>query len=316
MRYITSIILLISIFSAASSYSLEITFKPNADIVNNNVLLGDIVTFDESSDVTEVLSAKIIGKAPEPGEISYLSSREIIRNILRKTTLSPSTLWSGSATVKVIRLGQKIGPADIKKAISEYLGNNKNNLPNAEISFEPHSLPLPFMIPKGNITWEVIPSNPRILHSTRFSLIIRVDDRVRKNFSIPGSVKALAPIAVATKNIKRGQILSPDNTVLTVKNITQHKNPCFSLRKILGKRIKHTIRAGNVIQTEDVEIPPLVLKGQLVKIIFQQGPLYITASGIARMSGKLNDIIRVQNAKSRKLIFCRVTAPGIVEVII
>lgn len=316
MRRYIYILSALFILQSSWCFGLEISFRDEAQISTNHVTLGDVAAFSDNNDVTDALSVKIIAASPEPGKSSYLDSREIIKNILRKTKLSSSTLWSGSASVKIIRLGQKISQDQLIEQITNYLKNQTSGMPKADISFEPSSLPLPFMIPKGETSWEVIPSNPTILKSNRFSIIIRVDGRVRKNISIAGRVKALAPIAVAVTSLKRGSILTPDNTALVVKDIVEHRAPCLSLREILGKRVKHNFRAGSVIESDDVEMPPLVKKGQLVKIILNHGPLFLSASGIARMSGTLNQVIRVQNVNSRKLIFCRITAPGIVEVII
>jgi len=151
-------------------------------------------------------------------------------------------------------------------------------------------------------------------HSSRFSIILRVDGRVRKNLSLPGHVQAVAPVAVASANLPRGAILTPSNTFMEKRNLALLKDPCLTTRTLFGKRLKHAVRAGNAIRSSYIESPPLVQKGQLVKIIFNNGPLFLSATGVARMSGKRDEIIRVQNSSSKKMIFCKITAPGIVEV--
>ena len=314
MRYFSSILCIATLLLAVPCYSLEVSFKQQANVTKNNIILGDIATFDEDSDLSASLATKIIGNSPEPGETIHLISIDIAKSILRKTPLSNSTKWSGSPSVAVTRKGQQINAEQMLQAISKHIQSRKHELPKADISFKPQSLPLPFMLPQGELSWEVVPSDPNVLNSSRFSLIIRVDGRVRKNISILGDVQALAPVAVASANLRRGAILTPSNVTLTVRDLSKYKNPCISLRSILGKRLKHTVRSGNVVEGDDVEFPPLVLKGQLVKIILSQGPLHLSATGVARMSGKLNEIIRVQNVSSNKLIFCRITAPGLVEV--
>lgn len=299
---------------AVPCYSLEVSFQKQANVTNNHITLGDIATFDEDSDLSVSLATKIIGDSPEPGQTVNFKSLDIVKDILRKTTLSNSTKWSGSPNVAVTRKGQQINADQILQAISDYIQSRKHELPKADISFKPKSLPLPFMLPQGELTWEIIPSSPDIINSSRFSIIIRVDERVRENISVIGEVQAMAPVAVASSNLRRGTILTPSNVILTVRDLSKYKNPCISLRSILGKRLKHTVRSGNVVEGDDVEFPPLVLKGQLVKIVLSHGPLHLSATGVARMNGKLNDIIRVQNTSSNKLIFCRITAPGLVEV--
>jgi flagella basal body P-ring formation protein FlgA len=58
----------------------------------------------------------------------------------------------------------------------------------------------------------------------------------------------------------------------------------------------------------------MVARGQMVKIVLISGALRVTATGIASMNGVKNQVIRVRNISSRKLLYCRVLAPGIVEV--
>ena len=175
---------------------------------------------------------------------------------------------------------------------------------------------MPLMLPQGKLAIEVVPSNPTILKSSRFSLIFRVDNKVRKNISIQGDLQALAPVVTATSSLRRGTILTQANTREELKDLTEYENPCTRQSLVLGKRLKRAVRAHGVIEAADVEIPPIVKRGEYVKIIITQGQLHLTATGIASTDGKLNEIIRVRNASSDKLIRGKVTAPGIVEVMI
>lgn len=303
------------IFST-SSQALEIAFHQRAEVATDYITLGDIVSFDETNRLTSSLATKVVAKSPRAGENLALNSLQIKKLVLRKTQLSRYTLWTGSPTVTVFRQGQQVLPNQMLDAINDYLEAKQHDLPRAEINFQPRSLPIPFMLPQGKLAIEVVPSNPTILKSSRFSLIFRVDGKVRKNISIQGDLQALAPVVTATSSLRRGTILSPANTREMLKDLTEYENPCTDMRLVLGKRLKRSVRAHNVIEASDVEIPPMVKRGQLVKIIVNHGNLHLTATGIARADGKLNQVIRVRNANSDKLIRGKVTAPGIVEVII
>ncbi len=306
--------LLLFLFSFRPCFGLEISFLPQANVLDNSITLADIVIFNQSTELTKSLGTQIISKSPKPGESITFQSANIKKYITRRFHLPVTINWVGSSTVQVKRNGQEIGPNRLLQTIDEYIHTNKASLPDAEIRFVAKSLPLPFIIPEGKLTFEVVPSNPNIIGSSAFSIIIRADGRVRKNLSVKGKVQAFALVAVTTANIKRGSILTPTNTQLIKKDISKLRNPCFNLRNILGKRLTRTARAGSAINTSDVEFPPLVRKGHLVKILISSGTLYVSATGIARMNGKLNQVIRVRNASSQKVIFCRVAAPGIVEV--
>jgi flagella basal body P-ring formation protein FlgA len=297
-------------------HALEISFKEQAEVRTDYITIGDIVAFDEASPLTSSLATQVVAQSPEPGERIILDSVSVKDQIMRKTRLSIYTQWTGSRVVHVMRPGQKIVPQNLLDAVNTFLKDHKHELPQAKVSFSPRSLPIPFMLPKGKLDIEVIPSNPTILKSTRFSLICRVDGKVQKNLSIQGELRALAPVVIATDSLRRGTILTPANTQKIVKDLTEYDDPCTDQRLILGKRLKRSVRAQAVINASDVEIPPMIKRGQIVKIILYQGSIYLTATGVARTDGKLNQIIRVRNSSSNKLIQGRVTAPGVVEVMI
>ncbi len=311
-RYFIFILCITSWSSAA--YALEITFKDIASVSSAYVILGDVVTFDEQTPLSTSLATKVVAKSPPPGESLFINAIEIKKQIVRKNQLGNATRWAGSSVIKITRAGQQVLPEQLIDSINAFLQEKIHELPQATISFKPRSLPLPFILPQGNLSIEVVPSNPSIIKSSRFSLLLRVDDKVRKNMSIQGDLQVLAKVAVAKGTLKRGTILTPANTAMVVRDLTDHHTPMTNLRAVLGKRLKHTIRDTQVISVEDVEFPPLVRKGQLVKVIYTKGNLHLTATGIARTDGLLDQIIRVKNTSSNKLIHCRVAAPGIVEV--
>lgn len=294
--------------------AVEILFHPKAEVTNKYVTLGDLVTFNEKSGFTDALATKIVAKSPQPGDNLYLSTVEIRKHIVRKNQIPSATVWSGPKVIQVMRKGQEILPDNLTASIDAYIQKHSRKYPQAKITFIPRSLPLPFMLPLGKLDIEVIPSNPALFKSNRFSLLLRVDGKVRKNLSIQGKLEILSKVVVTATPIRKGEILTPENTTMAVRNISNYRNPCTSMRNVLGKRLRLTVREAQVISITDVEFPPLVKKGQLVKVLYSNGNLHLSATGIAKADGKLNQIIRVQNASSNKIIHCRVSAPGIVEV--
>ncbi|MFN2355672.1 MAG: flagellar basal body P-ring formation chaperone FlgA [Desulfopila sp.] len=315
-RLFSALFFLMVIVPAVSASALVITFAEEAIVATDYITLGDLVEFDKETQLTASLATKIVTRSPDPGKSRIFSTYDIKEEILRKTPMSRHTLWTGSNVITVSRKGQQILPSRVIEAIDQFLRDNSHSMPEADISFTPRTLPVPFMLPKGKLAIEVVPANPTILKSSSFTLIFRVNGKVEKNFSVPGDLKALAPVVIATDSLPRGSRLTPANTKKAIKDLTRHDNPSTNLRRILGKRLKRTIRAHDVIHSSDVEIPPLIQRGQLVKIIIRTGTMHLSATGVARRDGKQGEIIRVRNVNSNKLIQGRVTAAGTVEVTI
>lgn len=238
----------------------------------------------------------------------------MIDKLERALDLNNKVSWKGNPAVKVHRQGITVGPKDMQSSIATFLITQKNNLPKAEYSFIPQTLPLPFVIPTGELEVEVIPSHPNIINSKRFGLVYKVDGKVVKNISLRGKLQAMAPVAVLTRNVKRGAILSPDMVTMETIDLAPLRSPCTNLREVLGKKLTQSLRKGSPLSLDAVDFPPLVRKGQLVKMLVNTKGLHLSATGIATTNGKQDQIIRVRNTRSHKDIYCRVAAPGIVEV--
>lgn len=310
------ILLLLILLSATTAHGLTVTFLPQAEVADNVVTLGDIATFDEQSEFSQALASQPVGQSPSPGQQITLKTRPIINHLNGAIGQGVPVTWQGSATTDITRNALQIGSAEILDIIDAYLKENTRHLPGATIRFRPAAQPLPFALPSGEMTYQVIPSDPDIVGSTRFSLIFSVDGRVRKNMSVRGEMEVHHQVVVTTKDLAKGTILSPKNTTLKVMEIGRLREPILDPRKVLGKRLQVSVKADQPLSHHQVEFPPLVHKGQLVKMILQRGGLFVTATGVARSDGIANETIRVKNAQSNKIVYCRVAAPGVVEVLL
>jgi len=312
-------LLLISLFlslCAAPCSALQISFMPKAVVTGNTVTLGDIVQFDRKSEITEALASQKVAQSPPPGGSIVLRSLTIKQNLLSELSLSENLEWNGSPSVMLSRTGIKIGSNKIQTIIADFIAANKSNLPDADTRFILSSLPIPFTLPAGDLSYEVIPSNPNILGSSKFSIIFRVDNRVAKNMSVKGRLEALAPIVVATARMPKGTVLTSANLTLAVKDISGINSPGLDLNQFIGKKLKRNIRPGSPLSTTMTESCPIIQRGERVKIVINHGSMHLSTIGIARSNGKQDQMIRVQNINSNKIVYCRVSAPGLVEVVL
>ena len=310
------LIIIAVILTSQPVSAFDITFKKAATVENVIVRLGDVASIDSVDEFAKALLTIPVANSPAPGDKAYLRSRNIKKYLETSQSLPEDINWQGSSTVEVLRNGTTIDSKKMLGFVADYLRSQKDSLPIAVIRFIPTSHPLPFTLPTGQLTCDVIPSNPGILSSSRFSLIFRVDDRVVKNMSIKGRIEARANIVTAAIPVKKGTILSGRHLQQTVMDISEIRDPGFSVDEFIGKKIKRSLRAGSPIIVSNVESLPVILKGQKVKIVIQSGAMLLTATGLAHTDGKINDLIRVQNINSNKVVFGRVAGPGVVEVLL
>ncbi len=301
-------------FFIQSCYGLVITFKPLAKVDGISVSLSEIAQFNVKSELTTALGSQIVSQSPAPGRDIILQTANIKSYLVNSLQIPDSVSWKGPVTILVHRRGVQIGPEKIQTIISGYLTKRQNDLPDAKIHFIPNSLPLPFILPTGDLSWEVIPSNPGVLKSSSISIIFSVDGHIRKNIAVSGRIEAMAPVIVAAATIPHGGIITKNSISILTRDIADTDSPYVDLKELVGKKTKRVIREGSIIEHSWIDIPPMVARGQVVKIVLSSGALRVTATGIAKMNGVKNQVIRVRNISSHKLLYCRVTAPGIVEV--
>ncbi len=89
-------------------------------------------------------------------------------------------------------------------------------------------------------------------------------------------------------------------------------NPIVSFTECLGKRTKRVISANRMITEDMIEFPPLVERGNPVKIVLRHRNLEITTTGIARQDGWKGDIIRVRQHSGKHVIQCVVKSGNVV----
>jgi flagella basal body P-ring formation protein FlgA len=111
------------------------------------------------------------------------------------------------------------------------------------------------------------------------------------------------------------------HTVLTEEDVTLARRDSGSLgsevvmktSEAVGKRMKASLSAGDILYAYHFEAIPLVKRGDMVTIVAQNGSFKVTAPGEARNSGAKGEEVRVKNLTSRRIIRGRVIGPGMVS---
>ncbi|HHD57492.1 MAG TPA: flagellar basal body P-ring formation protein FlgA [Desulfobulbaceae bacterium] len=277
------------------------------------VYLGDIASITPKGSEAETLAAERITASPNPGKSRTIKASTII-DMMRYNKDAAGISWSGTESIEVTRKGQAITKEQMKGIVAEYIGRHLKNLPDAEIRFTSVRTPGDIILPTGKITYTVRPSKPTIIGSSSFNILFAVDGRTVKNCTVRGKLEALASVATAAVNVRRGSIITPEQVEMIRQDISKLDAPYFSMDRVDGLQAKRTIRAGKPLDTMNVAPPPVIKKGEPVEIIASRGPLRISTKGIATMDGRPGDFIRVKNISSSKLVYCKVDAPGVVSV--
>ncbi len=296
---------------AASCFGFEFRLREQVLVKGAMVTLGDVADLDASA--SHLADLRLLS-SPDPGQEQVVSADIIKKNVLQRAPELGEVRWSGAASVKIRRDGMVVDQPVIEEILADYLQANRGFLPQARISFKALRFPPTIILPRGQLTTEVLPSDPQILDSRRFSIVFRVDGEAVENLSIRGELEAMALVVVAATDLSRGSVLSSQDLNLVEMDIVGMRNPCFDINELTGKKLKRALRLGSPIDRTTVEFPPMVARGEVVTIILRHGSMELTARGEARQDGQSGETIRVRNSASQRDILGRVVAPGVIEV--
>jgi flagellar basal body P-ring formation protein FlgA len=171
-------------------------------------------------------------------------------------------------------------------------------------------------IPSGEVEYEVVaPRQWEGYGKSTLALIIRVNDRVEKNISIPVDVEALTDMVVTVRPLERGEIVAASDVVLQKRDLASATGRISrNLADVIGKKVRVGIRGNAAVRSDYLEKPALVKSGQIVTIIAENDMLRITSTGRVKNSGAEGDFVTVQNLSSMKDIQAHVVDAGTVKV--
>ncbi len=299
--------------SSAVAAQISVNFQASATVTDSRIVLADIAVIKPEGSKADAIGKLPVAAAPVPGATKELRTVSVITSLRNRAEVADVD-WQGSETIVVQRKGTRVDKEQLQKIVEDYLKENEAKLPKAEIRLASFRAPEQIYLPSGTLSWKVTPSRPDIMSSASFSIQFSIDGAPAGNCVVQGRVEAYADVVIAKTTLHKDDLVTEDKIAVEKRRIDRMKNPVFSPDEILDMQVGRTINAGNPIEHEHINSPPVIKKDDLVKILARKGALNISASGIAREDGRQGETIQVKNVSSNKLIHCRVDGPGIVSV--
>jgi len=203
--------------------------------------------------------------------------------------------------------GNLVSEGELKRVVENFLVQKASAL-KAQVSVKRIGYQGEMKLPAGRVSFEVIiPERWEGYGNASVALIVRVDDQVKKNLTVPVEVEALAEMVVATRTLERGEVLSASDLTLARRDLAQVQGRFLkSTEEAIGLRVKNALRANSPVRGDYLERVPLVKSGQMVTILAENEVVRITATGQAKGSGALGESIMVRNVVSQKDVAGRV----------
>jgi flagella basal body P-ring formation protein FlgA len=145
---------------------------------------------------------------------------------------------------------------------------------------------------------------------------VRTDGRAVQTVPLVVQVSMVRPVVTAARAINQeATVGSADVRVVPLAFNRTDKLGVSDPGQIVGQRARRFIPAGSILEPGLLESVPLVVRGQLVTLITQVGPVRVVTSGKAADTGTFGDVVRVRSVDDRRTEFNGVVVgPAKVEV--
>ena len=153
-----------------------------------------------------------------------------------------------------------------------------------------------------------------------------VNGRFAAELVVPGPTRALRmPVSGRAYGIVRTPVLNrriaPGDAIaagdvdwLEVRAEQAGSDVAMTESQLIGMTPKRGVPMQTPVRLRDLQSPRVIAKGALVTITFQTARIALTAQGKAMEDGGMNDVIRVTNTQSGRVIQTTIVGPNLVAV--
>jgi flagella basal body P-ring formation protein FlgA len=288
-----------------------------AEVKEDHIRLKEIAVIKGGDTAANTqLGDIVIGKAPLPGR-SRRIDESYVRMRLRQNDIDLSEIdLVAPKPVEVVRSSIEIPKERIEKIVRDFVHHKISRKMNNSVRIKEVRVSDTVILPKGSLTYRVIPpKNMDFLGTVPMSILFKADGDFSKKAWAAVKFEVLTEAVVTKRALRRYQIITEADVFLQKVDLTTvQSNLITRVEDVLGKRTKRAINAHAVLTTDRIELPPLVNRGDVVLIIAESESLRVTALGEVRKRGCRGERIRVLNLDSKKTIYARVVDTDTVAV--
>lgn len=283
--------------------ALPVTLREKASVDDEYIRLGDLFSgLDEKTD------RKVVAPAPALGKEVILTA-EWLKNLVYVNKIS-WTPASDKASVSVRRNAEEINRKDIARILEKEL--KAQGMPDkAEISMQRG--PFPILVPVKSdyrLDTESVTYDP-FSQNFEAKMTLVVDGKEEEKYNFSGKVQTFLLVPTARTDLSVGQIITEND--IFMKNMPQdnrrRQTVPARMEDLIGKELKRSTRAGQILSEDDVRTKVMVAKGKLITLNFSKGGIMLTTQGKALENGGLGDTVRVMNTQSKAVVQGTVTGP-------
>jgi flagella basal body P-ring formation protein FlgA len=316
---ISLIIMVVVCLISPAAYSSDgtcLTLKAESLVEQEPVRLSDIATLTgPSENQLMTLGATIVARAPQPGQTRFVGIDYIRIRLKQAGVDTSSMIFKGPSDVRITRQAAMLPTQQIQHAVEMAI---RSRMPwkNEDVTISEIAWDETVQLPTGRLTYRVEPArNEDYLGRTIVALHLFVDAEPVRKVWVNATISVMADVVTVIRPLgKHAYIQLADLSVERGDLSDLSSDTVRRIEDALGNRTTRAIYPQTVLQSSMFASPPLVRRGDIVKIVANSGPMIITATGMVKQQGCKGEMVRVVNTDSNRMITARVTGPGAVEV--
>ncbi len=157
-------------------------------------------------------------------------------------------------------------------------------------------------------------SGSALIGATRFLATIFRQDRIVSRFWVRARIDWLGQVVVATRPMAANERVTDESLTTQEMAMSQLRSPFGEISEVVGKRTKRAIRVGEVLRADNVEVPPTVNRGDMVKVVARGRGIELSLLGRVRQPAHIGETVHVENIGSHRTIYGTLIDPSTVLV--
>ena len=324
MKQHSAIIMFFSVFlliyapfnSKASDDVITIKLPIEARVSSDTILIEDIAAINgPSSTQLAEIGALAVGRSPRAGSAIQIYPGTI-EKVLKDNGFNLQEIRIESdGPLKVIRDFEIFPAEEIAAAVTAYIFQNAP-WEDEQINVRPISFKQDLRLPPGKVALKVSTSkHSNWCGSERFTVSVMVDQETVKQIRLAAFIEVWGTVVVTTRPLGRGQPIGPDDVASKKMDLASAPvNAVVNKNYAVGSIVRRSIAINSILRSDQIELPPLIRKGDVVEVIAEARNIRISTKAVAQENGSLGERIVLLNLNSKKKIFAQVVDNRTVKV--
>ena len=297
----------------SAAFARGVVHLPSDTTVEGSVItLGEIATLDGLAPEAQArFSAITLGPAAAPSRHRTFSGQALRE---RLAALDPDVVLDVANQVRVHTAYREIQPDSLRKRLEQAV-RLRMPWPASSVRLSNWRLPERFAVPIAaqRLVVKFRAGEDFLGHVVaQLTLLDALNPeaaRVQRSVSVRVDVRL--PVAVASRPLRRGEILAPNMLQLEERELRLLRGDVIhDLPQILGSRLRRRVAEGAPLSLAQLEAEPLVRRGDVV-VVESGGPgLDVRIDARALEAGARGQVIRVENPATRRRFQAEVIESG------